>query len=177
MERKKRPPININELKGEGKPEAESGALSYIARDRKPGGRSSTRRGSSNINWVQVLLSCIISLCLAAFIILQVAPSKGSVSNLAVKTNELVATTNEVSDVAASVSNKLDNEILRIDNVINRMPDYAYASDFEAYSRQISSLVAGHNGFSSEIGRLAEELYLLQNKIIELEGKIWRLEH
>ena len=68
--REKKPPINISDLKGEeadakAKAQAEAGALSYVTqRGRRPTGRA------LDINWTQVLVSCVISLVLCATMLL-----------------------------------------------------------------------------------------------------------
>ena len=64
QEKVKRPPININELTNK-KLAAEKGTLSYVKeRGKRPIGRA------LDINWTQVLVSCVISLVLCGIMIL-----------------------------------------------------------------------------------------------------------
>lgn len=172
MEQKKRPPITISELKGDGKEGAKSGSLSYIS----PKTERPARGGSSGINWTQVLVSCVISLALAAAVILQVAPSKGSISDLVVKTNELATRTNElatavneVSGEVALVGIKLDNEKLRVDNIIIATSGYDGTASFEAYSVSLNSLITKYNELSSRMGSMSGLITQYGNRVSQLQ--------
>lgn len=169
-QKEKKPPISISELKGGKKEEAEKGALSYINKKDNKNPLKKLR-----VDWAQVLISCIISIVLISFIILQVAPSKESVNDLLVRTNELsdeIATiSSEVATVSsgvASVSSRLSNEVSRIDGLEAKAESNPNLVSTEELSK-LSNKVDNLSTLVSHYGNLATKLRLELD-----ETEIWK---
>lgn len=161
MQRKgKSPPININELTDK-RAEAEKGTLGYVkGKDKKLVGRA------LDINWTQVLVSCVISLILAVVIISLVAPSQESVSNLVTEVNKLSSQVDSIGDEVATMgkyidADELEGEMATFRDWLN--PNFVSAKEFSRLSSKVVNVSTLTTHFGNRVSQL--ELDLDETKI------------
>ena len=173
MERSKKPPINISELKREEEPSGK-GPLSYVG----GGEKKSIGKESGKVNYTQVVISIVLSVLLALVLITTMSASKKDALVLLDNQRELET---RITTLDGGVS----SEIKRIDSIVNTMGEYAKRSELTGYVSEatVSSLASQVNGLSSELAKLQSAVSAkllesdssLKTQISTLEAKITAL--
>lgn len=164
--RERKPPIIIDKLGEDKLPEEHKpGSLGYV-------GKVVTKSGATGgLNWTQILISCIISIVIAAVIVFQIAPSKGAIGTLQA---DMVT----LSDQIALQQQTISNEAARTDNIINTMGEYAKTTALASYASQTSvdSLLDLPAEIDAKFAALTDDLDLnYEERIADLESQIAEL--
>lgn len=156
MSKEKKPPINISELRDEGKPKAEPGALTYMG-EGKIGGKSKFGGGT---NLTQILLSVVLSLVLGAIIVVQWAPSKGDLSSLQ-------STVKGINTAVAADGKVLSLNSQAVQKVVNSMGDYVKKSTVDASIQALDTKVKSSDSVTQT----------LDTRVKGTEGRVTSLEN
>ena len=176
MTGQKRPPISVEELIHKQKTErepAEQGALSYMSskkliEEKEPirGLLGRLRRGVSSSS-TKMVLPIVVSVALAAVMLVQFAPSKLTVGALSTSLEALrgsLATTGE----------KLNYEAGRIDNIVGNLGTYASKTELAGYA--LAGQVPSISQLSEEVASITSELSILRTNLGSFIVRISNLE-
>jgi len=168
----KKPPIKISELNKHEEDEHKRGDLTYIGGDeeKEKGKGKFTLQGLP-----QILLSSVISISIAAFLIFQLAPGKGDFRTLE---DELAG----LSGVVTGLEGKSGSTIGRLEAMIATMGEYtkktelggyATKSELDATKSEVAALAGLPSGLDSKFATLSTSL---DAKLAALEARIKALE-
>ena len=179
--KEKRPPILVEELiekKRVERSQAEQGELTYVAnRGLEPpkeveiqirgfrGRLKRELRGSS----MKLILPIVISVVLAAIMLVQFAPSKATIGALG---SEIEGTKESLSVLGT----QLTYESGRIDNIVGQMGTYVKSGELASLKEELTSLNSKIADTSTELSRLQGLFTSLTTRLAALEVKETSLE-
>lgn len=180
-EKGKNPPVNLNEIEKQVEEDGGPGPLSYV--DSSPLGAKGMKT-----NWVQILIPVLLAVVLSVLATILYSAGKQDVTILSDNIDEMVSR-------VATVSDQVDSETTRIDNIINAQGDYvrqsqlpnmagyAMRSDLpslDAYVRQseLSGLTrdSRFDGLSSDVGSMNTDIKSLQATVTGYADRLAALE-
>ena len=120
MEKKRKPPMSLDELEGRSKEEPIPGPLTY----QEGGKKKKALKGFS-----QVLIGALIAVAISSLVMFRYSAQKQDILIVAEDIRGLDAR-------IAQVESSLPKEIARIDSLVNTMGDYAKSSVLKDYVRK-----------------------------------------